>query len=224
MAHIIHQFQRPPEELIEQFKGIGAATVYEAGGRIGSVSPAIKPLAPGMKLLGPALTVRCFPRDNLMLHKAMQMAKPNDIIVAITEGFHEAGYFGELMATSAKARQLGGLAIDACVRDSADIIAMNFSVFSRGTCIRGTTKKNLGLINQPIVFGEVVVHPGDLVIGDDDGMVILPKDSIKPVLDASSKRIEIEKQKTEVFSQGMTSVELYKLDEVFISLGAVVEE
>ena len=159
-----------------------------------------------------------------MLHKAIQMAKPGDIIVTATDGFHEAGYFGELMATSAKVRQLGGLAIDACVRDSADIIAMGFPIFSRGTCIRGTTKKNLGEINHPILFGEVIVHPGNLVIGDDDGIVILPNDLIEDVLVASLKRIENEKQKIENYSHGVTSVELYKLDDVLISLGAIVKE
>ena len=118
--------------MIDHFKGIGAATIYEAAGRTGSVSPAIKPLTSGMRLLGPALTVRCFPRDNLMLHKALQLAEPGDVIVATTDGYSQAGYFGDLMATSAQARKVGGLAIDACVRDSAEILAMDFPVFSIG--------------------------------------------------------------------------------------------
>ena len=165
MADVITRFQRPQKKLLAQFKDFGAATVYEAAGRIGSVDPVIKPLIQHMRLLGPALTVRCHPRDNLMLHKALQIGQPGDIIVADTDGYPNAGYFGDLMATSAMARQIGGLAIDGCVRDSAEIIEMGFPIFCRGTCMRGTVKQTLGSVNHPVLFGDVVVNPGDLVIG-----------------------------------------------------------
>ena len=221
MAHVITQFQRPPKRLTDAFNGFGAATVYEAAGRLGSVDPSIKPLGQGMRLLGPALTVRCHPKDNLMLHKALHMAQPGDIIVASTDGYPNAGYFGELMATSAKAREIGGLAIDGCVRDSAEILEMGFSVFCRGTCMRGTVKNNLGLINHPILFGEVIVNPGDLVVGDDDGMVIIHQGTIETVLEASRKRVEKEKEKAASLRQGISGVEYDKLDRVFESLGLV---
>jgi 4-hydroxy-4-methyl-2-oxoglutarate aldolase len=223
MVHIITQFQRPPAKLVESFVDFGAATVYEAAGRIGSVDPAIKPLGPGVRLLGPALTVQCHPKDNLMLHKALQIAQPGDIIVAATDGYPNAGYFGELMATSAVTRQIGGLAIDGCVRDSAEILEMGFPIFSRGTCIRGTVKKNPGTLNHPIVFGEVVVHPGDLVIGDDDGMVIIPQARIEEVLEASKKRVQKEIDKAAALRTGKTSMELNKLYTVIESLGLVEE-
>lgn len=223
MAQIITQFQRPPAKLVTSFADFGAATVYEAAGRIGSVDPAIKPLGRGIRLLGPALTVRCHPKDNLMLHKALQIAQPGDIIVAATDGYPNAGYFGDLMATSAMARQVGGLAIDGCVRDSAEILEMGFPIFSRGTCIRGTVKKNPGTINHPIVFGEVVVHPGDLVIGDDDGMVIIPQARIEEVLEASKKRVQKEIDKAAALRTGKTSMELNKLHAVIESLGLVEE-
>ena len=222
MAHVITQFQRPPKRLlVDTFNGFGAATVYEAAGRLGSVDPAIKPLGQGLRLLGPALTVRCHPKDNLMLHKALQMAEPGDIIVASTDGHPNAGYFGELMATSAKARDIGGLAIDGCVRDSAEILEMGFPVFCRGTCMRGTVKKNLGSINHPILFGEVMVNPGDLVLGDDDGMVVIPLGKIEVVLEASRRRVEKEKEKAAMLGKGITSIELNKLDSVLESLGLV---
>jgi 4-hydroxy-4-methyl-2-oxoglutarate aldolase len=221
MAHVIKQIQRPQEKLIAAFKDFGAATVYEAAGRIGSVDPAIKPLARNVRLLGAALTVRCHPKDNLMLHKALQIAQPGDIIVAATDGFPNAGYFGDLMATSAMARQIGGLAIDGCVRDSAEIIEMGFPIFCRGTCMRGTVKQTLGSVNHPLLFGDVVVNPGDLVLGDDDGIVIIPYSKFEEVLEATRQRVEKEKEKAAALKQGISSVELNKLDQVFERLGSV---
>jgi 4-hydroxy-4-methyl-2-oxoglutarate aldolase len=209
--------------LIEAFRDLGAATVYEAASRSGSVDPAIKPLARGVRLLGPALTVRCHPRDNLMLHKALQIAQQGDVLVAATDGYPQAGYWGALMATSAVARRLGGLAIDGCIRDSAEILRMGFPIFCRGTCIRGTTKSVLGSVNHPILFGEVIVNPGDLVLGDDDGLVIIPQANIETVLAAARKRVESEKQKAAVLAGGVSSVEFNKLEPVFRSLGLVEE-
>lgn len=221
MAHVITKFQRPPADLVMAFNKYNAATVYEAAGRIGSVDPAIKPLGKGMRLCGPALTVLCFPNDNLMLHKALQIAQPGDIIVTATGGYPNAGYFGDMMATSALARKIGGLAIDGTVRDGAEIIEMGFAVFCRGTCMRGTVKSNLGLINHPTLFGEIVVNPGDLVIGDYDGIVVIPQNKMERVLESTSLRVANEKDKAAALSRGVTSMELNKLDKVFQSLGAV---
>jgi 4-hydroxy-4-methyl-2-oxoglutarate aldolase len=219
MAHVLTKVCRPDRSLIEAFRDLGAATVYEAAGRTGSVDPAIKPLARGIRLLGPAITVRCHPRDNLMLHKALQIAQTGDVLVATTDGYPEAGYWGALMATSAMARKLGGLAIDGCVRDSEQIIRMGFPVFCRGTCMRGTTKGILGSVNLPILFGEVPVEAGDLILGDDDGLVVIPRLQIEKVLEASRKRVEAEKQKAAVLAGGVSSVEFNKLEPVFRSLG-----
>jgi 4-hydroxy-4-methyl-2-oxoglutarate aldolase len=223
MAQVITKFTRPDRKLIEAFQGLGVATVYEAAGRIGSVHPAIKPLARGIRLLGPAVTVRCHPRDNLMLHKALQIAQEGDVLVATTDGYPDAGYWGGLMATSAMARKLGGLAIDGCVRDSEEIIQMGFPVFCRGTCVRGTSKGVLGTVNLPILFGEVPLEAGDLILGDDDGLVIIPQPDIEKVLAASRKRVEAEKQKSAVLASGVSSVEFNKLEPVFRSLGLVEE-
>jgi 4-hydroxy-4-methyl-2-oxoglutarate aldolase len=223
VAHVITNINRTERQLIEAFRGIGAATVYEASGRIGSVHPAIKPLAQGMRLLGPAVTVRCHPRDNLMLHKALQIAREGDVLVASTDGYPEAGYWGGLMATSAMARELGGLAIDGCVRDSEEIIRLGFTIFCRGTCVRGTTKGVLGSVNLPIVFGEVLVNPGDLVVGDDDGLVVIPQGQVEAVLASSRKRVEAEKQKAAALAGGVSSVEFNKLGPVFASLGLIEE-
>jgi 4-hydroxy-4-methyl-2-oxoglutarate aldolase len=223
MVHVVTKVRKPERHLIDSFRELGAATVYEASGRRGSVDPRIKPLARGIRLLGPAVTVECHPRDNLMLHKALQIAEKGDILVVSTQGYPDGGYWGGLMATSAMARQLGGLAIDGCVRDSAEILEMGFPVFCRGTCMRGTTKGALGRVNHPIVFGEVVVNPGDLVLGDDDGLVIVARAEIEAVLKASRERVAKEVGKGSELAKGVSSVELNKLEPVLRSLGMVEE-
>ncbi len=221
MIHVITHIERPSIELIDQFRGIGTATVHEASGRKGAAASAIKPITTGVKLCGPAFTVQCHPGDNLMLHKAIERAQPGDVLVTSVGEYYEAGYWGALMATSAAAKKLGGLAIDGCIRDSAEIVRMRFPVFCRGFCIKGTTKTVLGLINHPILFGGVLVHPGDLILGDDDGIVVVPREECKTVLGNSIQRIEAEKKKEEKLKAGTSSVELNKLDKVFEWLGLV---
>jgi len=221
MIHVITHIERTPKELIDQFHGIGTATVHEASGRKGAVDCAIKPISRGVRLCGPAFTVQCHPGDNLMLHKAIERARPGDILVASVQGYYEAGYWGGLMATSAVAKKIGGLAIDGSIRDSAEIIKMGFPIFCRGFCIRGTTKTVLGLINHPILFGGVVVHPGDLILGDDDGMVVVERMECEEVLEKSIKRVEAEKVKSEKLKAGVSSVELNQLEKVFKFLGMV---
>jgi len=219
MIHVITKIERPARELIDPFRGIGTATVHEASGKKGYVDCAIKPITKGGRICGPAFTVQCHPRDNLMLHKALERAQPGDILVASVGGYHEAGYWGGLMATSAVARKLGGLAIDGCIRDSEEMIKMGFPIFCRGTCILGTTKSALGLVNHPTLFGGVMVKPGDLILGDDDGMVIVSREECKSVLENSLQRIENEKKKTIQLAAGVSSVEFNKLGKVFEFLG-----
>jgi 4-hydroxy-4-methyl-2-oxoglutarate aldolase len=219
MVHVITKIERPPKDVIDQFGKIGTATVHEASGKKGYVDCAIKPIAKGVRICGPAFTVQCHPRDNLMLHKALERAQPGDILVASVGGYYEAGYWGALMATSALARKLGGLAIDGCVRDSEEMITMGFPVFCRGCCILGTAKTGLGLINHPTSFGGLVVHPGDLILGDDDGMVVVERNECKAVLEKSIDRTEGEKKKSVQLAAGVSSVEFNKLGKIFEFLG-----
>lgn len=219
MIHVITQVERPSKVTLDSFRGIGTATVHEASGRRGAVSAKIKPLYRGARLCGPAFTVECHPGDNLMLHKALERSQPGDVLVVTVGDYEEAGYWGGLMATSAMAKGLGGLAIDGSVRDSAEIARMGFPVFCRGISIRGTTKAILGLINHPVIFGGVLVHPGDLILGDDDGIVVVDRNRCEDVLEKSLKRIEAERIKSEKLRAGMTSVELNQLGPVFESLG-----
>ena len=223
MVHVITKIARPDPKLVEAFGDLGAATVYEASGRRGSVDPRIKPLGRGIRVLGPAFTVECHPKDNLMLHKALQIAQAGDVLVVSTQGYPDAGYWGGLMATSAMARKVGGLVIDGCVRDSTEILEMGFSVFCRGTCMRGTVKGTLGRVNHPLLFGQVVVDPGDLVLGDDDGLVIVPRGEMETVLKAARERTANEVNKAAELASGVSSVELNKLVKVFESLGLIEE-
>ncbi len=224
MIHVIRRIERPSKEVVDQFRPIGSATVHEASGRKGAVNPAIKPIARGTRICGPAFTVQCHPGDNLMLHKALQRAQPGDILVASVGGYYDAGYWGGLMATAAMARNLGGLAIDGCIRDSAEITKMGFPVFCRGFCIWGTAKNVLGLINHPLIFGGVLVKPGDLILGDDDGIVVVDRAEANAILEQSRRRIAAEEVKAKQLMAGVSSVELNKLDAVFKSLGMIEEE
>jgi 4-hydroxy-4-methyl-2-oxoglutarate aldolase len=158
-----------------------------------------------------------------MLHKALEKAQPGDVLVASVSGYPEAGYFGGLMAVSAVARRLGGLAIDGCIRDSEEIIGMGFPIFARGCCIRGTSKSVPGLVNHPTVFGGIVVQPGDLILGDDDGLVVVERQEADSVLAKALNRVEAEAKKSEQLRSGVSSVELNKLEKVFEALGLVEE-
>ena len=219
MIHVITKIERPSKEIIDKFRNIGSATVHEASGRKGYVDCAIKPIAQGVRICGPAFTVQCHPKDNLMLHKALEKAQPGDIIVASVGGYYDAGYLGGLMATSAIARKIGGLAIDGCIRDSEEIIKMGWPVFCRGFCIFGTAKTGTGLVNHPILFGGTMVNPGDLILGDGDGMVVVARADCKAVLEKSIERVEAEKKKAVTLAAGVSSVEFNKLGKNFEFLG-----
>jgi 4-hydroxy-4-methyl-2-oxoglutarate aldolase len=223
MTHAWKEIRGPEKSIVEAFRTLAVATVYEASGRKGYIESAIKPLARGVKICGPAYTVQCAPGDNLMLHKALQRAPEGSVIVASVGGVYEYGYWGGLMATAGLARRLGGLAIDGCIRDSAEIIKMGFPVFCRGFCIRGTTKAILGLVNYPLNFGQTTIFPGDLILGDDDGMVVVRPGECADVLEKSRKRVEFEEKKAEQLKSGVSSVELNNLEKVFESLGFVEE-
>ncbi|MEW6229380.1 MAG: 4-carboxy-4-hydroxy-2-oxoadipate aldolase/oxaloacetate decarboxylase [Bacillota bacterium] len=223
MVHVRTRIERPERTLVEQFRSLSAATVHEASGRKGAVDCLIKPVGKGGKICGPAFTVACAPGDNLMLHKALERAQPGDVIVASTGGAYDYGYWGGLMSVSAVARELGGLAIDGCIRDSDDIVKLGFPVFCRGYAIRGTTKATLGLVNYPIVFGGVSVDPGDIILGDSDGIVVVKRNECLDVLEKSLKRVSTEAEKASILGKGASSVKYNDLDKVFESLGLVEE-
>ncbi len=183
-------FERPAPELIEAASRIQPATLHEAAGKIGALPSAIKPTSSAFTVCGPAFTVHGPGIDNLWLHRALVLAQPGDVLVAYVSNAYEAGYWGEVMSTMAKERGLAGLVIDGCVRDGDLLTQIGMPVFSRGLCLRGTGKDfgAIGWINAPIKIGEVTIHPGDLIAGDGDGVVVIPQDRLAEVIDAARGR------------------------------------
>ncbi len=185
------------------------ATLHEALGKTGNLPSAIKPISPGMKLCGPAYTVQTIPGDNKILHRAYANAQPGDVLIANCSGYYEAGYWGDLMSLGAKTKGIFGLVMDACVRDADDIDALDFPVFSRGLCIRGTTSIEGGTLNQPIIIGAVLIYPGDIIVGDRDGVVVVPKARVQDVIEKATAREAREEWVREQLRLGKTSVEIY---------------
>jgi 4-hydroxy-4-methyl-2-oxoglutarate aldolase len=219
MVHVRTEIRRVSPETIQAFQSLASATVHEAAGKKGYISCRIRALAPGMRICGPAFTVECAPGDNSMMHKALERARPGDVLVATVAGAEEYGYWGDLMTVSAMAKRLGGLCIEGCIRDSAEIIASGFPVFSTGRCIRGTGKGVIGLINYPIFFGGTRIEPGDLILGDDDGLVAVPREDCPRVLENAVARCHAEIKKAETLATGVSSVEYNKMTGLFEAAG-----
>jgi len=196
-------------DLIHSLSRFSSATIHEALGKWGNLPSAIKPIHPKMRICGPAYTVKTMPRDNVLLHRAYAYAEPGDVIVANCSGMYEAGYWGDLMSLGAKTRGIAGLVIDGCVRDADDIEAMGFPVFSRGLCIRGTSNFGEGTLNEPILMGDFMVNPGDIIVGDRDGVVVVPKERIQEAIDKSMAREEKEENVRKQLRAGKTSLEIY---------------
>ena len=207
-------FERPDPALVKRAAAFGTATLHEAGGKIGALPPAIKPMHPSFAIAGPAFTVHSPPGDNLWLHRAIAIAKPGDILVVFTEGVYEHGYWGEIMSTAGNAAKLGGLVIDACVRDGALLGTVGFPVFARGLCIRGTGQDFAarGWINHPLLLGDVTVEAGDLIVGDTDGVVAIPRAKIETIVQKSREREDKEAETMRQLTAGQKSIDLYGWD------------
>lgn len=204
-------FERPPAELVAQAAAIPVATLHEAAGKTGAFPAAIKPVAPSFKICGPALTVQSPPADNLWLHRALMVAQPGDVLVVQVSGHYDAGYWGEVMSTAARVRILGGLVIDGCVRDGAILEEFGFPVFARGLCIRGTGKDFAarGWIGHAQMFDDVVVQPGDLIVGDADGVVAVARERVGEVLAAAREREAKEQEIIRRLEAGESTLDIY---------------
>jgi 4-hydroxy-4-methyl-2-oxoglutarate aldolase len=207
------EVRRVDAATIEAARTLPTATLHEAGGKIGTLPSAIKPVAAGMRVCGPALTVHSPGGDNLWLHRALEIAEPGDVMVVFASGAYEHGYWGEIMATMAQQRGLGGLVIDACVRDGALLAQMGFPVFSRGLCMRGTGKDfgAIGWLNHPVGIGDVTVHAGDLVVGDGDGVVVLPRDRAAEIMAKGQQREADEALILRRIAAGESTLSIYGL-------------
>ena len=223
MTHVIHHIQRVPMGLVDQFKALSSATVHEASGGKGALSSRIKPISPDMKICGPTVTVRVRPCDNLMLHKAIYVAQKGDVIVADAEGYMEAGAWGDIMAVAAHARGIAGFVFNGTVRDAQAMSDLGFPVFSCGLSIKGTEKVSLGSINHLLNFDNVTINPGDLILGDRDGVVVVQREEAQEVLRKSLAREDKEKKIKERLRQGESTLDIYGFADILKSRGLTEE-
>lgn len=224
MVHILHKVKRLSPEMIAAYQNETSATIHEAMGRRGAVDSAIHQLAPGMKVVGNALTVTCHSADNIMLIKAISMARPGDVIVADMGIAPMEGPFGEVAATECVAKKAAGLVINTCIRDTDEVAELGFPVFCYGKGISGTAKATLGTINHPIAFGGQIIRPGDLILGDADGLVVVHHEEAAEVLRLSRERTEKEAGVMEKLRRGASLFDLYGYQKTLDALGCREEK
>ncbi|RPE72152.1 4-hydroxy-4-methyl-2-oxoglutarate aldolase [Pacificibacter maritimus] len=208
MVNIITEITRPTAAQVALAQSVTPATIHEAQGRTGAVDPAIQPIKPGLSVCGPAVTVSCTPGDNMMLIAAINVAKPGDVLVVSAGGNRLQGGFGEVLSTACASRGIAGLVIDACVRDGAAIRAMGWPVFSTGLAMQGTVKETLGSVNKPIIVGGILINPGDIVSGDDDGVVCLKREDIDRIGAISVEKEQKEAEMMDALRAGADILEL----------------
>jgi len=221
---MIHVFAKiPPADyaLIEKMYSFSSATLHEAMDRQGAMDCSIKPIKPGSKICGRAVTVKTHLGDNLMLHKALAMAEAGDIIVADTGMCTEAASWGDIMSVQAKYKGVSGLVLNGSVRDVAEIRAMDFPVYCAGVSIKGLMKDSLGTVNHPICCGSVTVYPGDIVVADDDGVVVIPLGSAEETIIKARQREEREADMIRSIRSGERMYDMLGFAEVFERLGCI---
>ena len=212
MKHkIVRNIARAQPELIETLGRQGVATIHEAQGRSGLMRPYIRPIYPSARIAASAVTVSCQPGDNLMIHAAIEVCRPGDALVVATTSESTDGMFGELLATSCRAHGIVGLVIDAGVRDVADLTEMDFPVWSKAVSAQGTVKASPGSVNVEIVCAGAPVRPGDVIVGDQDGVVVVKRETAAEIARLGAARIEKEEKSRERLKAGELGVDFYGL-------------